>query len=260
MKVSAFGHCFMTGFILLTYFILYLPIFVMVIFSFNNGPFPAPWIGFSTKWYLELFHSTALWTAFYNSVIVAAGSTLLTLTMSMGLIFYQSSGKKTIPCSFIFYGTVFVPEIVLAIGLLSFLSLCSIPLGLPSLIAGHTVLGLGYAVPIMYAAYSSLDPRLSEASLDLGATKSQTFWKVTLPLLKPALVVSGLLVFILSFDDFILSFFCAGSEAQTLSLYIYSMIRQGISPVINALSTILLALSSLLVGIFCSLTMRSKIW
>lgn len=260
MRVCPFGQCFMTAFILFMYFVLYLPIIVMVIFSFNDGPFPAPWVGFSTKWYVELFHSTALWTAFCNSVIVAICSTALTLVMSMGLIYYQSSRNKKFPWSFIFYGTVFVPEIVLAIGLLSFLSLCSIPLGLPALIAGHTVLGLGYAVPIMYAAYASLDPRLSEASLDLGATKGETFWKVTLPLLKPALVVSGLLVFILSFDDFILSFFCAGSEAQTLSLYIYSMIRQGISPVINALSTILLALSSLLVGIFCSLTVRSKIW
>ena len=99
-----------------------------------------------------------------------------------------------------------------------------------------------------------------EASLDLGATKSQTFFKITIPLLKPALLIASLLVFIVSFDDFIVSFFCAGGEAQTLSLYIYSMIRQGISPVINALSTLLLALSALLVFIFCSLPLRPKIW
>lgn len=260
MHESAVGRSVFTIFITLLYLFLYLPIVILVIFSFNNGPFPAPWVGFTLKWYRELSHSPALWTAFYNSVIVAACATVLSLLMSIGLVYYQSSERRIHNVIYMFYGTVFIPEIVFAIGLLSFLSIFSMPLGIPALIAGHTILGLGYAVPIIYASYESLDESMQEASLDLGATKRQTFWKITLPLLRPAILVAGLLVFIISFDDFIVSFFCAGSEAQTLSLYIYSMIRLGISPVINALSTLLLALSSLLVLIFCSLTLRPKIW
>ncbi len=260
MHKSVLSKSLFTFLIALLYLFLYLPIIILVIFSFNNGPFPAPWVGFSLKWYRELFHSPALWSAFYNSLTVAVCATIISLLMSLGLVYYQSCERRVGALIYLFYGTIFIPEIVFAIGLLSFLSVCSIPLGIPALIAGHTVLGLGYAVPIIYASYESLDPRMQEASRDLGATKQQTFLKITLPLLRPAILVAGLLVFIISFDDFIVSFFCAGSEAQTLSLYIYSMIRLGISPVINALSTILLALSALLVFIFCSLNMRSKIW
>lgn len=260
MHESVLGKSLFTLFVSLLYLFLYLPIVILVIFSFNNGPFPAPWVGFTLKWYKELSHSPALWSAFYNSVIVAACATFCSLLMSIGLVYYQSCNRWIDGLIYIFYGTIFIPEIVFAIGLLSFFSLCSLSLGIPALVAGHTILGLGYAVPIIYASYESLDTNLQEASLDLGATKSQTFFKITLPLLQPAILVAGLLVFIISFDDFIVSFFCAGSEAQTLSLYIYSMIRQGISPVINALSTLLLVFSSLLVFIFCSLTLRPKIW
>jgi len=244
----------------LFYLFIYIPIIILVLFSFNNGPFPAPWVGFSLKWYKELLHATSLWNAFGNSLIIAFAATALSLLMSLGLIYYQSCVGPIGAWQYLFYGNVFIPEIVFAMGLLSFLSLCTIPLGIPALIAGHTILGLGYAVPILLASYHTLDDKMREASYDLGATKSQTFFKITVPLLKPALLVAGLLVFIISFDDFILSYFCAGSEAQTLSLYIYSMIKHGISPVINALSTLLLVLSGCMVFIFCSFTLRSKIW
>jgi len=245
--------------IMLTYLFLYVPIIVLVIFSFNSGPFPAPWVGFTTKWYQELFHSAAVWSAFSNSLIIALSATFLSVFMSLCLIYYESTTASIGGWIYLFYGTVLIPEVVLAIGLLTFLSFWSVSLGLSSLIAGHAVLGLGYAVPIVYISYHGIDKRLEEASLDLGATKSQTFFKITLPLLKQSIIVASLLVFIISFDDFIVSFFCAGSEAQTLSLYIYSMIRSGISPVINALSTILLGLSSLLVLLFCSFSLRSKL-
>lgn len=257
---SFFGTSLLRFLVGAVYLFLYVPIIILVIFSFNNGPFPAPWVGFTTKWYGELFHSPALWTAFYNSLTVAFCATVFSLLMSIGLIYYQSCQRPIGSFIYMFYGNIFIPEIVFAIGLLSFLSLCSIPLGIPTLIAGHTILGLGYAVPLLYTTYQSLDRSVREASLDLGATKAQTFRKITLPLLRPAILVAALLVFIISFDDFIVSYFCAGSEAQTLSLYIYSMIRLGISPVINALSTLLLVLSGLLVFIFCSLTTRLKLW
>ena len=252
-----------TGFNLLIisiFLFLYIPMAILVIFSFNDGLFPSPWQGFTLKWYGELFHSPPVWDAFYNSLIVALFATVLSLCFSLGLVYYESHERTIGSWVYLFYGTICMPEVVLAIGLLSFLSFCSVPLGLTTLIAGHTLLGLGYAVPIIYGSYHSLDATLREASRDLGATNSQTFFKITVPLLRIPLLVSALLVFIISFDDFIVSYFCAGSEAQTLSLYIYSMIRTGISPVINALSSLLLALSGLLVFMFCSLSLRSNFW
>lgn len=247
-------------FVVSVYLFLYVPILVLIIFSFNNAPFPSPWMGFTTSWYHELFNSSILWTAFFNSIIIALCATVLSLLLSLGLVYYASSGHALGKQIYLFFGSVFIPEVVLAIGLLSFLSFAAIPLGLVSLIAGHTVLGFGYAVPLIYASYKSLDKRLIEASLDLGATKTKTFFTVIVPLLRPALLIAALTVFILSFDDFIISYFCAGGEAQTLSLYIYSMLRSGISPLINALSTLLIVLSSILVFVFCSVALRSKQW
>lgn len=129
---------------------------------------------------------------------------------------------------------------MLAIGLVSYFSLFQVPLGFQTLLIAHTVLGLGFAIPILFVRYKELSPSLTEASLILGAGPTRTFFKITLPLLKPALLASGLLIFVISFDDFLFSYFCAGTSVETLSLYLISSIRFGISPVVNALSTILL--------------------
>jgi spermidine/putrescine transport system permease protein len=151
-----------------------------------------------------------------------------------------------------------VPEVVLGVGLLTFFVLCSVPLGLMTLIVAHTVLGLGFAVPLINGRFAELDIRLVEASLDLGATVHQTFFSIIVPLLRPTIIAAGLLVFIISFDDFVLSYFCSGTSVQTLSLYLLSMLRTGISPTMNALSTLLLLLSSILVFVFCWTTFSSK--
>jgi spermidine/putrescine transport system permease protein len=243
-----------------TYLFLYLPIIVLLIFSFNIEGFPAPWKGFTLDWYRELFASVHLWKAFFNSLIVAFFSTLISVVGGVLLIFYAAQGGRIGKYLVLFYGNLVIPETVLAVSLLGFFSLISIPLGLTTLILAHTVLGLGFVVPLLYARFLELDYRLTEASLVLGATRIQTFFKVTLPLLTPSLVATALLVFIISFDDFILSYFCAGSSSQTLSLYIISMLRSGISPVVNALSAVLLFLSSLLVLIFFSLKTRIRIF
>ena len=251
--------CGMPFFICLAYLFLYIPIIVLVVFSFNSAAFPAPWEHFTFHWYQELFQTAVLWRALLNSLIVALCATILSLSMSIGLIFYDMKTGKLRKYLTFFYGTVIVPEIVFAVGLLSFFAFFSVPLALPTLIVAHTVLGLGYAVPLLYTRFSEMDRRLIEASLDLGATTGQTFFKVIVPLLKPSCMAAALLIFIISFDDFIIAFFCAGSDAQTLSLYIFSMIRAGISPVINALSTLLLVVSSFFVFAFCSLNSRSRL-
>ncbi len=243
-----------------TYLFLYVPLFVLIVFSFNSEGFPAPWKSFTLKWYGELFHSIYLWEAFANSLIVAFFSTLISVTIGVLLILYAAQGGRVAKFLGLFYGNLVIPETVLAVSLLSFFSLIAVPLGLMTLIVAHTVLGLGFVVPIVYARFLELDYNLTEASLVLGATPIQTFFKVTLPLLAPSLIATALLVFIISFDDFILSYFCAGSSSQTLSLYILSMLRSGVSPVVNALSTILLLFSSFLVMIFFSLKTRVRIF
>lgn len=254
-KISFFSTALIVG---ATYLFLYVPLIVLLVFSFNIEAFPSPWKGFTLKWYHELIHSTHLWASFVNSLIVAICSTGISLTMGVFLIFYAAQGGRIGNFLNFFYGNLVIPETVLAVSLLGFFTLISIPLGLGTLVLAHSVLGLGFVIPIVYARFLELDHRMTEASLVLGATPVQTFFKVTLPLLRPALTVTGLLVFIISFDDFILSYFCAGSTSQTLSLYILSMLRSGISPIVNALSAVLLLLSSTLVIVFFTISKKSR--
>ncbi len=240
------------------YCFLYIPVFVLFAFSFTKD-LSSLGKSFTWKWYQELFHSPYLWESFANSLCIATLSTMLALGLGTFLIFYIASGGRIVRFLHFFYGNLIIPEIVLGVGLLGLFSLLSIPLGFSTLVFAHTILGLGFAIPLIYARYIELDHRLTEASLVLGATPRQTFFTVTLPLLAPTLIGAGLLVFITSFDDFILSYFCT-MDTQTLSLYILSMLRSGISPVINALFTVLLLLSSGLVFLFFSVKSRARIF
>ena len=255
---SFFAHYGLAVAVALVYLFLYIPIFIVVIFSFNSVSFPYHWVSFSWQWYVQLFQSREIFEALCNSLIVATTSVVLSLTVGVLFVFYSKNCglNRLTP---LFYGSLLVPEIVIAVSLLSFFMICAIPLGLCTLIAGHTVLGLGYVIPILSARLAEVDASVIEASLDLGATINQTFMRIVLPLLSPALIASALLVFIISFDDFFISFFCAGTSAQTLSLYIFAMIRTGVSPTINALSTLLLLLSSICVLILCSLKTKIRI-
>ncbi len=241
------------------YLFLYIPLVVLIVFSFNDAVFPYRWVGFSWRWYTSLFSSSALWIAVFNSFFVGISAVCLSLIIGLLFVMWIISRRANY-FLMVFYPNLVVPEIVLAVGLLSFFIFFHIPLGLTTLIVAHTLLGLGYTIPILHSYFISLDPRLIEASLDLGATPLQTFFKIVVPVLRPALVASGLLVFILSLDDFLIAFFCAGTDAQTLSLYIYSMIRSGVSPEINALATLMLMVSSLLVILYSSIQVRDRIW
>lgn len=238
-----------------TYFFLYIPIIILIILSFNTSPYFYDWQGFSLRWYYQLFDSVEVWAALQNSIIIAVSSMILSLVLGVLLVFYARRNllKKI---NILFYGTLAAPEIVLAVGLLSIFVFFSIPLGLLTTIAGHTLIGLGYVVPMMYSRMQELDITLIEAAMDLGATYNYTLYSVVLPFLRPTLIGAGLLVFIISFDDFIISFFCAGAAAQTLPLYIFSVLRSGATPMVNALSTILLAISSLFVLLFSLFTLR----
>ena len=247
-------------FVLFIYLFLYTPIIILVLFSFNSKTFPAPWHSFTLHWYQELFKSAELWESFRNSLVVASTTTFMSLFFGACLIFFQSSGGKVRKFIPLFYGSLVIPETVLAVGLISYFSILHIPLGIVTLIVSHTVIGLGFVIPILFIRYLALDPRLKEASLVLGASPMQTFFRITLPLLRPTMIASGLLIFVISFDDFILSYFCSGTEVQTLSIYLVNSLRFGISPVVNALSALLLLLTAILALIFFSPKIRTRIF
>lgn len=241
----------------LTYLFLYVPIIVLIVYSFNENALSADWGGFTTRWYSELFQSSEVWDALKNSLFVASFATLLSIILGSLLIFFCKRNYLS-SVVFLFFANLAIPEIVLAVGLLSFFYMASISLGITTLIAAHTALGLGYVVPIVYARYEEMDRSLVEASMDLGATELQTFYKIVLPLLMPAIWGAGLLVFVISLDDFIFSFFVSGAGVATLPMYIFSMVRAGSTPAVNALSTLLLMASSFLI-IFFSLFQSKKL-
>ncbi len=249
-----FNHYVLPLFVGAMYLFLYTPIIVLVVFSFNKSVSLFRWSGFSLKWYSQAWQDSAMWVALRNSLIVSCSAVVLSLVMGLLLVYYGRTFLKNM--YFIFYGALIVPEIVLAVGLLSLFSFLSVPLGFTTLIAGHTILGLSYTVPILYARFNELEYHLTEASLDLGATVGQTFYKVILPLLSPAMIASGLLVFIVSLDDFIIAFFSASPSTQTLPLYIFNVIRSGASQMISALSVILLFAGSLLILLLSSLKLK----
>lgn len=250
-----FFHPIIVG---IAYLFLYLPIVVMIVFSFNGPSLSGEWVGFSLHSYVKLIHSSDILDALQSSLIVAFMTTCLSLLLGTGFVVASKWWRSNL-LSNLFFSNVLLPEIILAIGILSIFTFFQIPLGFGSLIAGHTLLGLGFVIPIVKARFAELDPVLTEASLDLGATYFQTFRKVIIPLLMPSLIASGLLVFTISMDDFLISLFCSGPTVQTLSVYIYSMIKVGIDPMINAISACFLAISSLLVLLLCSLKVVDQV-
>ncbi len=247
MNIKYLRELLLPGWVILLYLFLYIPLFILILFSFNAGTAFFEWTGFSIQWYAALFNDAEVWHPLYNSLIVALSSVFLCLTMSALFIFFATK-RFAERFVILFYGNLAISEIVLAVGLMSLFYFLSVPLSLTTLIAGHTVLGLGYVIPILYDRYTELDARYMDASLDLGATQWQTFRWVVLPLLYPALFTSAILVFIISFEDFTLSFFCSGGSTVTLPMYIFAKMRSGSSPVISALSTLLLVLSGFVVS------------
>lgn len=245
--------------IALVYAFLFIPMVVFFAFSFNNAPFPSPWTGWTTRWYHELFASSEIWQALSNSLIVSCAAVVLSSVMGVFFVYLAMQGGRIRFMLPHFYANLVLPEIVLSVGLLSLFAFIGIRLGMWALIIAHTVLGLGYVVPLVYDRYRELDYRLIEAALDLGATPLQVFTTVIIPSLRPTLFSAAILVFIVSFDDFVFAYFCSGSMFQTLPLYILSMLRTGVSPIVNALSAVLLIFSSLLIVVYASFTNKSRV-
>ncbi len=230
----------------------------MVLFSFNKSAMPMKWGGFSLQWYSKMWDIPEMVSALQTSLIVAFCTTVLSLIVGVCFVIAHKWWKSLMLFS-LFYINILLPDIVLAIGVLSIFTFAHIPLGYGSLIVGHTLIGLGFVIPIIRARFIELDPFLTEASLDLGASYFQTFRRIIIPLLMPSIVAGGLLVFTLSLDDFLIAFFCSGPKVQTLSVYVYSMVKAGVDPTINAISAVLLGISGVLVLVLLSLNIIDQV-
>lgn len=224
------------------FFFMYLPIFVLTFYSFNKSKYSAGWEGFTLEWYVKLFQDTRVLTALQNSLTVAfcavAVSAVIGTLMAVGLAKYKFRGKSLYMG--VSYLPLIIPDIAIAVATLVFLAAMAIQLSIWTIIAAHIVFCLAYVSLVVSTRLADLDPNLEEAALDLGATPIEAFLKVLLPQLIPGIVSGCLLAFVLSMDDFLIASFTSGSGATTLPMEIFSRIRTGVKPDINALSVILI--------------------
>jgi spermidine/putrescine transport system permease protein len=224
----------------LIYVFLYAPIVVVMVFSFNSVKSTQNWAGFSTRWYGELLRDQTVLDAFYNSLLVGVTATAISTVIgtftALALSRHAFRGK-TFTDSAIYAATV-MPEIVVGVSLLVFFVAANIGLGITTIVIAHVAFTISFVTIVVRARLAGMDRSIEEAAQDLGANPVTTFMRVTLPLILPGVLAGALLAFTLSFDDFVITFFVAGVGSSTLPLKIYSMIKFGITPVINALSTV----------------------
>ncbi|SCK13587.1 ABC transporter permease [Vogesella sp. LIG4] len=230
---------------LLAFVYLYLPIVVLVVLSFNANRIATLWSGFSLDWYLKVMDNDNILRATRNSLIIASGATVLsTLFATMAAL--AMSGRRFRGQALInaMLGLpLLVPEIVTAVASLLFFLALGLELGLTTVLIAHTVFCIPFAYLPIRARLAGLDPRLAEAAADLYAGPFATFRRVTLPLILPGILSGAMLAFIVSLDDFVITFFVAGAGATTLPVYIFGLIRMGITPEVNAVSALLLLVS-----------------
>ena len=225
---------------------LYIPIGVLIALSFNEGCLPTVWSGFSLKWYGSLAANGQILSAALNTLIVALVSTVIATALgtllAIGVEIRRRKGKAL---EALIFAPMIIPDIVLAIALLSFFSMLNVTMGLHTIVLAHVVFNIAFVCAVVRARLKSFDWSVVEASTDLGATALTTFRRITLPMIAPAVVAGALLAFTLSVDEFIIAFFTAGAgrASTTLPMQIYAMIRFGVTPELNALATLVIAVS-----------------
>jgi spermidine/putrescine transport system permease protein len=228
--------------IILVFIFLFLPIFVLVLFSFNTSELNIIFEGFTLHWYKELFSNRSLLEALLNTMIVAVTSTIISTIIgtisAYGLYKYDFKGKTII--NELLYVPIVLPEIVLGIALLSVYTLMKLELGMFTLILAHISFSIPFVIISVRSVLSSMDPNLEKAASDLGASDITTFFKVILPSLLPGVMSGAQLAFSLSLDDVVISYFTAGPGSNTLPLHIYSIIKTGVTPDVNALISLML--------------------
>jgi spermidine/putrescine transport system permease protein len=254
------GFSWQAIFSIVMFFYMYLPILVLALYSFNESPYSANWEGFTLKWYGNLLKDGRIFTALQNSLTVAFSavgiSAILGTLMAVGLARYRFTGKS------LYRGISFlpliIPDIAIAVATLIFLAVIGIRLSIWTIVAAHVVFCLAYVAIAVSARLSGLDPHLEEAALDLGANPVEAFIKVLLPELLPGIISGCLIAFVLSMDDFLIASFTSGTGSGTLPMEIFSRIRTGVKPDINALSVMLMIISGLAAFLAQYITYQSE--
>ncbi len=229
----------------LMFVFLYAPIVMLMVLSFNEAGLPTVWTGFSFAWYGKLAHSPDIIKSALNSLIVAVASTAIATVLGTLLAVGVERRRASAAADALLFAPMIIPDVVLAIALLSFFTMLEFTLGLHSIIMAHVVFNVAFVCAVVRARLRNFDWSLVEVSADLGASQTTTFRRIILPLIAPAVVAGAMLAFTLSIDEFIIAFFTAGAgqASTTLPMRIYSMLRFGVTPEINAMATIIMALS-----------------
>jgi len=238
---KSLGYVFGRGYIYLIFVFLYLPIGVLMVYSFNDSRSRGHWGGFTLKWYQGLFQDRAIMSSLYSTLFIgitaALIATIIGTLAAFGIHNFRGWQKKLVMN--LTYIPVLNPEIVTAISLMILFVFARVRLGYVTLLLAHITFNIPYVILSVLPKLRQLNKHLYEAALDLGATPGQALWKVIIPEIMPGIITGLLLSFTLSIDDFVVSFFTTGSGVSTLSITVFSMARQGINPKINALSTLM---------------------
>ncbi len=236
-------------YVILVYAFLYIPLIILMVFSFNEAATGAVWKGFSLKWYVKLMNSTSLISGLFNSLIIGiSAATLVTVigTLSAVTLFrFKFFGKNFIMS--LLYILIMSPEIIMGISLLLLFKFLSMNLGFQTLLITHITLCLPFVMAVLFTRLSNFDIHIIEAAKDLGANELQTFFHIILPSIFPAVIAAWILSFTLSMDDSICAFFTSGPRFEILPQKIYAMVRTGVKPEVNALSTIIFGVSMIII-------------
>jgi spermidine/putrescine transport system permease protein len=228
------------------YAFLYIPLVIVIVYSFNNSRLNAEWVGFTLDWYDKLFHNDEMLTAAGNSLLIALTASLASTVLGTmaGVAMYRYN-LRLLPL--LVLTPIAIPEILMGVSLLIFFVLVNFTLGLVSVTLAHIAFCIGFVAIVVRARLAGMDESLTEAARDCGATPWEAFRYVTLPLIMPGVIAGALMAFTLSIDDFVITFFTAGAGTVTLPLQIYSMIKIAVTPEVNAVSTLLMLLTLALI-------------
>lgn len=257
MVQSKFERRSLTVWAIVMYAFLYLPILTLILFSFNKARVGIVWKGFTLDWYRKAFADTSLMLSVKNTFIIAGVSTVVSTVFGTlaALAMHRFKFRGQVVWNGIIYLPVIIPEIVMGVSLLSFFAFLKVKLGLTTIAIGHIAFCISYVIIVVRSRLYGFDRSLEEASMDLGANRITTFFYVTLPLIAPGIMSAALLSFTLSLDDFVITFFTQGPNSTTLPVKIYSMLKFGAMPMINAISTVFLIVTA---GVVILLTKLEK--
>lgn len=228
------------------YAFLYIPLAIVVIYSFNNSRLNAEWVGFTLDWYERLFHNQDMLAAAGNSLVIGLTASLVSTVLGTmaGVALYRYKSRLM---SILVLAPIAIPEILMGVSLLIFFVLLNFTLGLASVALAHIAFCIGFVAIVVRARLAGMDETLTEAARDCGASPWNAFRYITLPLIMPGVIAGALMAFTLSIDDFVITFFTAGAGTVTLPLQIYSMIKIAVTPEVNAVSSLLMLLTLALI-------------